>query len=181
MKLKTKDLVLMAMMAAVTAVCSWITIPTPAVPFTLSILAVFLTGGLLRPLAAFLSMVVYFLVGLVGLPVFAGFQAGIAPFAGPTAGYLIAYPIMALVVSLCMTKLPACLPLVLRAVTGMLLALVICYVGGTTWLATARNMSFMVALSAGVVPFIVFDLLKIVAAAALTAALEKPLCALDRR
>ncbi len=181
MKIKTKDLVLMAMMAALTAVCAWITIPIGTVPITLSVLAVFLAGGLLGPGCAAGAMLVYLFVGAVGVPVFAGFQAGFSSFAGPTSGYLIVYPLMALVSSLLIRHLPARLPLFVRAVCGMLCGLLLCYAGGTAWLAVMNRMSFSAALAAGVIPFVGFDLLKIAAAAALTVALEKPLATLDRR
>ena len=180
MKIKTKNLVLMAMMAALTAICAWIAIPIGAVPITLSILAVFLAGGLLSPGCAAASMLVYLFLGAVGVPVFAGFKSGFASFAGPTSGYLVVYPLMALVTALLIKYLPKKLPLFFRAVCGMLCGLVLCYAGGTAWLATMNHISFSAALGSAVAPFVVFDLIKVAAAAALTTALEKPLAALDR-
>lgn len=90
---KTTMLLLCGIFAAVTAICSFITIPlgfTP-VPVNLGTLAVFLTGGLLGKKYGTVSMVVYVLLGAAGVPVFSGFRGGIGVLAGPTGGYIIGY------------------------------------------------------------------------------------------
>ena len=86
-------MILCGLFAAITAVCSFITIPlgfTP-VPINLGTLAVFLTGGILGKKYGTISMTVYVLLGAAGVPVFAGFRAGISVLAGPTGGYIIGY------------------------------------------------------------------------------------------
>ncbi|HBY72577.1 MAG TPA: biotin transporter BioY, partial [Lachnospiraceae bacterium] len=82
------------MFTAVICVLSQISIPTQPIPFTLALFAIFLTGALLPPRAAFLSVFVYLLLGAFGLPVFAGFKGGIHVLTGMTGGYLMAYPFM---------------------------------------------------------------------------------------
>ena len=93
---------LCGLFAALTAICSWISIPlgfTP-IPMNLATLAVFLAGGLLGPKYGPVSITVYALAGAVGIPVFAGFRGGFSVLAGPTGGYIIGYIAAAFVVGL---------------------------------------------------------------------------------
>ena len=99
---KTKYMSLCGLFAALTAICSWISIPlgfTP-IPMNLATLAVFLAGGLLGPKYGAVSITVYALAGAVGIPVFAGFRGGFSVLAGPTGGYIIGYIAAAFVVGL---------------------------------------------------------------------------------
>ncbi len=88
-----KGIILCGVFAAVVAVCSWITVPLPftQVPINLAILGVLLAGGLLGSKYGALSLLVYILLGAVGLPVFAGFGAGLGVLVGPTGGYIVGY------------------------------------------------------------------------------------------
>src|SRR4028119_2534096 len=81
-----------ALMAAFTAVAAASAFPLEPVPFTLQVLAVVLTGLLLGPRYGALAMVIYLLVGAVGVPVFAGFRGGLGSLLGDTGGDLLAYP-----------------------------------------------------------------------------------------
>lgn len=90
-----------ALMAAVTAVAAQITVPLFAVPFTLQVLAVILSGLLLGPRYGALAMTIYLLVGAVGAPVFAQFHGGLGTIVGPTGGYLVSYPLAAAVAERC--------------------------------------------------------------------------------
>ena len=74
--MKTRDLTGCALSAALIAICSWISIPA-ALPFTMQTFAIFLTAGIFGGKKAFLSMLLYLLLGMIGLPVFAGFKGGI--------------------------------------------------------------------------------------------------------
>lgn len=86
-------IILCGVFTAVVAVCSWITVPLPftQVPINLAILGVLLAGGLLGSKYGVLSLLVYILLGAVGLPVFAGFGAGLGALVGPTGGYIVGY------------------------------------------------------------------------------------------
>ena len=89
-KYKTLDLIYMAIGAALIAVCSWVTIPL-VVPFTLQTFAVFTVVELLGGKKGCLSILVYILLGAVGLPVFSGFKGGIGALIGTTGGYIIGF------------------------------------------------------------------------------------------
>lgn len=160
--------VLCGLFAAFTAVFSQISLPIGPVPISCSLIAVYLAGLFLPVKTAALSQLVYLLLGIIGVPVFAGFQSGAARLAGPTGGYLLVYPVMALILSLAMViydKKLARKPLAARAayiVSAMLVSLIVCYAAGTAWFTVFSGSSFQKALSLTVVPFIAGDIAKIV-------------------
>ena len=96
MKKNTKMLALSAMFVALIAVFAQISFPIPGTPivFTMGIMGVMLTGLMLPWGYAFLALIVYLLLGAVGLPVFSSFGAGLGTLLGPTGGFLMVYPIM---------------------------------------------------------------------------------------
>lgn len=99
---KTTYMALCGLFAALTAVCSYISIPlgfTP-VPVNLATLAVFLAGGLLGKKYGTVALAVYALIGAVGVPVFSEFRGGLSVLAGPTGGYIIGYIAAAFIVGL---------------------------------------------------------------------------------
>lgn len=174
MKYSVREIVLCGMFAAVTAVLSQISIPIGPVPISCSLIAVYLTGLLLPMRTAVLSQAVYLLLGAVGVPVFAGFQSGAARLAGPTGGYLLVYPILAVLLSALMTVYDKKLgkkPIAVRVLFlagALLLALLVCYAGGTAWFAVFAGSSFHKALSLTVLPFIPGDIAKIVLCTVIT-------------
>ena len=87
---KIKDLTLMALFAALTAVGAFITIPVPPVPFSLQIFFAILAGALLGSRRGAISVAVYVLLGLCGLPVFTK-GAGLSYIFQPTFGYLAGF------------------------------------------------------------------------------------------
>ena len=88
-----------ALMCALLSVCAQIQIPLPGVPLSLALFAVHLCALLLPPRQAVMSLCAYLLLGLCGVPVFAGFACGPAALLGPTGGFLFAYPLSALLSS----------------------------------------------------------------------------------
>ena len=170
--LKTRELVMCALFAALTAVCSQIQIPLPMVPINLALLAVVVAGGLLRPTAAALSQVVYVLMGLVGLPVFAGFSGGAAVLFGKTGGYIFGYILAAWLTAFLRTRLGGgywkrCL--------FMALSVLACYVFGTAWFMVITGMSLGLSLTYCVLPFLPGDAVKVLLGSFLVQRLELPL------
>ena len=152
-----------ALMAAFTAVAAQITIPLEPIPFTLQVLAVVLTGLLLGPRYGALAMGIYLLVGAIGVPVFAGFRGGLGVVFGDTGGYLLAYPLAAALAGLAAgatAKAPRSRALIVGFLWGCA-ALAVIYALGATWLAILAGLSPGAALAAGVLPFVVFDLIKV--------------------
>lgn len=166
MKLTVQTLTRVALFAALTALLAQIMLPLGLVPVSLGTLGVMLCGALLPPRPAFCSQLAYLLLGVVGLPVFAGFGSGLGWLAGPTGGYLLAYPLMAAAIAR-LGRPHGRLPLW----TALLCGLAVCYGLGSLWLACFGGKSTAAALYTGVLPFIPLDLAK----AALAALLAKRL------
>ena len=156
-----------ALMAAVTAVAAQITIPLPLVPFTFQVLAVVLSGLLLGSRYGALAQVVYLLLGAVGAPVFVGLTGGLGHLIGPTGGYLISYPLAAAVAGLAAgaaVSAPRRKALLTSFAAGTV-GLLLIYALGATWLSVVARLPFLVAVVQGVLPFVVFDLIKVALAA----------------
>lgn len=176
---KTFMMALCGLFAAVTAICSWISIPlgfTP-VPVNLGTLAVFLTGGLLGKKYGPISLIVYTLAGAVGLPVFSGFRGGLSVLAGPTGGYIIGYIVAALIIGLIISGMTRRERTTGAAISiyafAMICGLVACYALGTAWFMISTHTPFAAAMVSCVIPFLPGDALKIIAATILVRKLKK--------
>lgn len=175
--LNVKDYSIMAVCAAMMAVCAWISIPA-AVPFTMQTFGVFLTVGLLGGKRGSISIAIYLLLGAIGLPVFAGFSGGLGYMLGVTGGYIIGFLFSALAMWV-IERLFGSGRIVLAV--SMVIGLLVCYAFGTAWFMTvyARNtgaITLGAALGWCVIPYIIPDLIKIALALLLTRRL-KPLLA----
>ncbi len=175
----SRDVAYVATGVALMTVCAWISIPVGDVPFTLQTFAVSVIGMLLGWKKGFAAVAIYILAGLVGIPVFAGFRAGVQAIAGPTGGYIFGFLFAVTVSGFC--KL---LPLKNKTVrttaafAGMLLGLIVCYSFGTLWFLgvyakkTGAEIGLSAALMTCVVPYIVPDLVKTALAAVISVRLE---------
>lgn len=173
---QTKDLVYVALCAVLMAVCSWINIPS-AIPFTLQTFAIFCTLGLIGGKRGTAAILVYLLLGALGLPVFAGFSGGVGILFGITGGYLLGFILMGLVYWLG-ERLGKGRRIV--EIGSMALGLVLCYAFGTAWFmfVYARQsgaVTLATALAWCVIPFIVPDLVKMALAVLLSQKLSKVL------
>ena len=161
-----RDMVLISLFAALIAVCSQITIPT-TVPFTLQTLAIFITGNVLGLKRGTASILVYILLGAVGLPVFAQFKSGFSALIGPTGGYIIGFIATIVIVGFFRDRFGSKL---IINIIAMLLGCIACYIFGTIWFIIVYNqttggMDLLKALHICVIPFLLFDACKIGAAA----------------
>ena len=168
----TKKLALCAVFAALTAVCSQIQIPLAVIPINLALFSVHLCAALTEKRYAALSMTVYLLMGLVGLPVFVGFQGGAGVLFGRTGGYIIGYVASAYVTALLMEKLGRAW---WQAALFMALGVLACYTLGTAWYMVLTKSPLWLSLSYCVFPFLPGDAVKIALAVLLAGRLEKPL------
>ncbi len=162
MKFNLKRYIVVALMAALMCVLSpfSISIPISPVPISLGSFCVYLMVYILG-LDATASVVIYLLIGAVGVPVFTGFSGGIGKILGPTGGYMLGYIFLSLISGFVLTiyyhKKIICL-------VGMVLGTIVLYSFGSLWLAKVSHMTFAQALFAGVIPFIPGDVVKIILA-----------------
>ncbi|MDI6600970.1 MAG: biotin transporter BioY [Thermoanaerobacteraceae bacterium] len=175
--MKTRDLVFIALMTAVVSVLAQIAIPLPftPVPFTLQVFGVALAGLLLSPGDAFLSMLVYIFLGAVGIPVFAQFEAGLAILTGPKGGFLISFPLAAYIISLIASKRGGWL----FPGLGCLAGLAIIYLLGAIQLSIVAHIDMIKALELGTLPFIPFDVAKVILATLVARPVKKALLSLS--
>lgn len=171
-KLTTYQMAVTALMAAALCVLGPLSVPIGAIPISLSNFVICLTAWLLGPKFGTLSVAVYLLIGLVGVPVFSGYGAGIAKLAGPTGGYLVGYLLLAFIGGLFIEKSKG-QPVI--AGIGLVLGDAACYVLGTAWFVFQMQCELGYALSVCVYPFIVLDLAKIVVSCIVGALLRKRL------
>ena len=154
-----------ALFAALTAAGAFIVIPVGPVPIVLQNIFAVLSGLILGPARGGAALGLYLLAGLLGLPVFAGGTGGISHFAGPTGGFLIGYLLAAITAGLISGRLNRNIQTpIWRIITAVIAGLLIVYVPGVTWLKFSRNLSWVKAIMAGFVPFIIGDTLKAIAA-----------------
>ena len=177
-KMNTRDIVMIAQCAALMAICSWISIPA-AVPFTMQTFGVFLSVGLLGGKRGTAAVLIYLLLGAVGLPVFSGFTGGIGHMLGPTGGYMIGFVFSALLMWL-IERLRG--RSIKTLVLSMIAGLIICYAFGTAWFMVvyakeSGSIGLMTALTWCVLPYVIPDAAKIALAAVLTRRL-RPLAGL---
>ncbi len=167
------------MFAAMIAVGAYISVPIPGspVPIVLQNLFVLLAGLILGWRWAAAAVSLYLFVGLLGLPVFSGGTGGIAHFLGPTGGYLVGFLVAAPLTGLIANgKLPDRLhddravrrnfPSLLRDSVAVVAGTAAVYAVGIPWLKAVTALSWTGAAAAGLVPFLVGDLLKAAAAVA---------------
>lgn len=173
-RIDTKSLVYCGICVALIAICSWISIPL-TIPFTLQTFAVCLTTALLGTKRGTITILVYILLGLIGVPVFAGFTSGIGRLMGPTGGYIIGFIFTALIVGIITEKVNKSIPVLAIA---MVIGILVCYAFGTVWFVvvysrTKEAIAFGTALSMCVIPYLIPDAIKIVVAVILEKRLEK--------
>lgn len=167
-KMKTLDMTYIALFSVILAICSWISIPAE-VPFTLQTFGVFLAVGVLGGRRGTLAVLVYLLLGAVGVPVFAGFVGGMGFLFGSTGGYLVGFLFSALVMWALehfMGKKRWVLAL------SMMLGLLVLYTFGTIWFMVvyaneSGAIGLWTALGWCVIPYIIPDLIKIIFALAI--------------
>ncbi len=171
---KTLEMIYIALFAVIIAICSWISIPF-AVPFTLQTFAIFAAVGFLGGKRGSLSVIVWMLLGAIGVPVFAGFSGGLGFLFGSTGGYILGFLLIGIIYMI-ITKIFGTTTIVM--VISMLIGLIACYTFGTIWFMviytkTSGAIGIATALSWCVLPFIIPDLIKMVLAIVLTKRLSR--------
>ena len=173
-KMKTLDMVYIALFACLMTICAWISIPGQ-IPFTLQTMGVFLAVGLLGGKRGTIAVLVYILMGAVGLPVFSGFAGGLGKLLGMTGGYIVGFLVSALLMW-AMEALFGSKKWVLPV--SMVVGLIACYAFGTAWFMVVYTSSkgaitLGAVLGMCVIPYIIPDAVKIAVALLLTKALKR--------
>jgi len=143
------------------ALGSWISIPCIPVPFTLQTLFVLLAGAVMKRRAV-IPVAGFILLGTLGLPLFHNGMAGPGVLLGPTGGYLIGFVLASLVVGLAYER-----PSRYLHFGGIVAGTAIIWLSGMAWLICSTGMGLVPAFTAGVLPFIIGDLIKAGAAYAI--------------
>lgn len=151
---------------ALTAALSQVSFPLPftPVPFTLQPVVVLLGGAALGARLGATSQILYLMLGIAGLPVFAHapeLPQGALRLVGPSGGYLMAYPLAALVTGWLAQR--GMDRRILTALLAMAAGLATVYAGGVLWLA--KDLGLAGAAAAGLYPFVLVDVIKMAAAA----------------
>lgn len=164
---RTRSMILAALFAVLTAVGAQVRIPLPLVPITLQVLFVFLSGVLLPPKTAFLSMTLYLVMGFLGLPVFAG-ESGPSIVLHPTFGFLLGFIAASWTISMIVSswgrRFPACFAACMAGLT-VLYAVGVAGLYLNVNFVLGKTMTWAGAVKVGLVPFVAGDFLKGLAAA----------------
>lgn len=168
-----KTLARVALAAVIITVCSWISVPY-VIPFTLQTFAVFFALVVLGGKQGTAAIIVYVLLGVAGVPVFSGFKGGIGALLGATGGYVFGFVLSGAAYHLLPFKEKN---FILKAV-ACFISLLVCYAAGTLWFwfvysngSGAEGLIY--ALTVCVLPYILFDVLKIIAAVFLGEKIKK--------
>ena len=146
------------------AIAAQLAIPIGPVPITMQTFAVTLTGALLGPRLGAAALITYLIEGAAGLPFFAEGRAGIGTLLGPTGGYLVSFPAAAYITGAFSEH--GWDRHFLTAVAAMAIGSVVILLAGWSWLVVGLGAAPLAAFKAGVAPFLIGDVVKIVLAAA---------------
>lgn len=159
MKLSTKEIILCALFAAIISILAQISIPLPftTVPLTMLIFAVSVTGLILGAKLGTISVLIYLLLGGIGIPVFAQFSGGIGVLFGPTGGYLLGLPLMVYIIGFSKDKFSHNTVIFLSLILGLISV----YITGTLMFAAITGNTIYQSILYCVLPFILVDLIKL--------------------
>ena len=161
-KINIRQMTLISLFAALTAVGAFISIPLYPVPLTLQTLFTLLAAMTLGSVMGASSQIIYVFLGIIGLPVFAGFKAGIGILFGPTGGFLFGFIICAFIVGKIM-ELKNEKNIFYYFLAGII-GTIILYIIGITQLSLVTGIGIKKAIAVGMLPFLPGDILKIIAA-----------------
>lgn len=178
---KTKDLAYIALFAAITAVLGLVpAIQVGPVPITAQTLGVMLAGAVLGARRGFLSQLLFLVLVAIGLPLLASGTGGLAVFAGPTAGYLISWPIAAFVVGWLTERFWARYNLAWGVLANVVGGILVIYAIGVPVLAAMANLSPRAAIVSGALPFLIGDGIKAVLAAVIAVQVRRSYPVIER-
>ena len=161
MKKNFRIIVFQSLLATLLAVFSPFSLNVGLIPITLSTFMIYIIGGLTKKWQSIIPILIYIFLGIVGIPVFSNFQAGLSTLIGPTGGFIISYLPCVLIISL-LTSINK--RKVYLYILSMVLGTLICYLIGSIWFMIVMDINFITTLKIAVIPFILFDSIKILLA-----------------
>ncbi len=169
---KTSEMTKMALMVAMNCISAYLILPLPfsMSPIALQTMIVNLTGYVLNTKQAFMTMLVYLLVGLAGVPVFTGGSAGPGKLFGPTGGYLFGFLLTAVFLAYFKGEKYS---FKRYALLGCIVGIPLIYAPGVVQLKLVTGMAWDKALMTGAVPFIPLDIVKCLAAAVIAGPINR--------
>jgi len=165
-----RQMTLISLFATLTAVGAFISIPLYPIPLTLQTLFTLLAGMTLGSVSGATSQIIYVLLGVIGLPVFSGFTAGVGVLFGPTGGYLFGFIIASYIIGK-IVELKKEKNIFYYMLAG-LLGTTIIYVFGVNQLCLVTSIGTRKALMVGMLPFLPGDILKIIIASFIVSKLK---------
>lgn len=172
LNLSIKEITLVGMCAALMAIFSQLSIPLPftTVPLTLQTLGLVLLAIILEHKLGTLSIIIWMLVGVIGIPVFAGFASGIGVVLGPTGGYIIGFIFMSFIIGYSASKNNTNLLFL-----GVYVGQAVQYTFGVVQLKIIMGLNLNEALISGLYPFLVKDIIVITIAVFIGLSIKKSL------
>ena len=163
--ISVRDMVFTALFTAVLCAVAPFSISLGPIPLTFATLMIYLAAGTLGWKYGALSVLLYVIIGAIGIPVFSNFEGGFHKIAGVTGGFIIGYILCALAAGL---VIEAFRETVWSYVLGMVAGTVLLYACGTAWFIFQTGNSLAVSLILCVTPFLIGDTIKIVLACIIT-------------
>lgn len=167
-------MVFTALFAALICIAAPYSIQVGPIPITLATFAIYLTGAVIGGKRGMAAVIVYILLGAVGLPVFSGFRGGFGTLLGPTGGYIIGYIPLVLITGI-FAEMNSKKNRVVLTVAGMILATAALYTFGTAWYMIKTSSDIRTALTLCALPFIPGDGIKIACVTAIAVPLKSKL------
>ncbi len=170
--MKIKKLTIIGILAAVICVTAPLSLPLGAIPVSLATFSIYFISCTTGKKYAVAAVIIYILIGTAGLPVFSYFTGGFQKIAGLTGGYIIGYIPCAFIIAALTDKFESkkyIYPV------SMICGTAVCYITGTLWYMLQAKCSFLTAVTACIIPFIIGDAVKIIAASCIGTTLRKRL------
>ena len=169
---KVSDITAIGLMVALLCISSYIAFPIPFTPImiTSQTIIINLIALTMSTKNGMLSIIVFYLIGAIGLPVFSGGKSGIGTLVGPSGGYFLGFLLAVLIITLIRGK---ALDLKKSIMLTVLVGMVIIYICGATWMGYYNGLSFVENVKVSIIPFILGDLIKCVLASFIAIRINK--------
>jgi biotin transport system substrate-specific component len=154
-KITIRELCFIAIFVAIIAICAQIIVPAGPVPFTLQAWAVSLAGLILGPKNGMLAALAYVFLGAFGAPVFAGFAGGLGTIMRPTGGFILSFPVVALLAGLGERKGG-----IFWTILGLAAGSIVNWVVGLLWFNWITEFGLIISFGYAVAPFIIIGIVR---------------------